>query len=57
MDELCDLVTGLLLRMLSEGLEKCNDPDMFLNVKLLLMLYIQTMEVGLLKNPMTIMDF
>ncbi|KAG0316648.1 hypothetical protein BGZ97_006549 [Linnemannia gamsii] len=44
LDELCDVVTGLLLRLLSEGLEKCNDPDMFLNVKLLLMLYIQTME-------------
>ncbi|KAF9949893.1 hypothetical protein BGZ72_008346 [Mortierella alpina] len=44
LDELCDLVTNLLLRLLSEGLANCDDPDMFLKVKLLLMLYIQTME-------------
>ncbi|KAG0012615.1 hypothetical protein BGZ80_011625 [Entomortierella chlamydospora] len=44
LDELCELVTNLLLRLLSEGLANCQDPDMFLNVKLLLMLYIQTME-------------
>ncbi|KAF9110162.1 hypothetical protein BGX27_006704 [Mortierella sp. AM989] len=44
LDELCELVTNLLLRLLSEGLANCQDPDMFLSVKLLLMLYIQTME-------------
>ncbi|KAF9185313.1 hypothetical protein BGZ51_002737 [Haplosporangium sp. Z 767] len=44
LDELCELVTSLLLRLLSEGLANCQDPDMFLNVKLLLMIYIQTME-------------
>ncbi|KAI1320721.1 hypothetical protein EDD11_010255 [Mortierella claussenii] len=44
LDELCDLVTNLLLRHLSEGLASCQDPDMFLSIKLLLMLYIQTME-------------
>ncbi|KAI8347890.1 exocyst complex subunit Sec15-like-domain-containing protein [Mortierella sp. GBAus27b] len=44
LDELCELVTNLLLRLLSEGLAQCQNPDMFLNVKLLLMLYIQTME-------------
>ncbi|KAF9433132.1 hypothetical protein BGZ76_009844 [Entomortierella beljakovae] len=44
LDELCDLVTSLLLRLLSEGLSNCQDPDMFLNIKMLLMLYIQTME-------------
>ncbi|KAF9351418.1 hypothetical protein BGX26_010571 [Mortierella sp. AD094] len=44
LDELCELVTNLLLRLLSEGLASCQDPDMFLSVKLLLMLYIQTME-------------
>ncbi|KAI7820299.1 exocyst complex subunit Sec15-like-domain-containing protein [Gamsiella multidivaricata] len=44
LDELCELVTNLLIRMLSEGLTNCQDPDMFLNIKLLLMLYIQTME-------------
>ncbi|KAF9428505.1 hypothetical protein BGZ94_002134 [Podila epigama] len=44
LDELCDLVTNLLLRLLSEGLANCQDPEMFLSVKLLLMLYIQTME-------------
>ncbi|KAG0043847.1 hypothetical protein BGZ83_010980 [Gryganskiella cystojenkinii] len=44
LDELCELVTNLLLRLLSEGLANCQDPDMFLDVKMLLMLYIQTME-------------
>ncbi|KAF8929985.1 exocyst complex subunit Sec15-like-domain-containing protein [Dissophora ornata] len=44
LDELCEVVTSLLLRLLSEGLANCQDPDMFLSVKLLLMLYIQTME-------------
>ncbi|KAF9963544.1 hypothetical protein BGZ65_002449 [Modicella reniformis] len=44
LDELCELVTNLLLRLLSEGLANCQDPDMFLKFKLLLMLYIQTME-------------
>lgn len=46
LDELCELVTNLLLRLLSDGLANCHNPDMFLKVKLLLMLYIQTMEVG-----------
>ncbi|KAF9361509.1 hypothetical protein BGX34_007109, partial [Mortierella sp. NVP85] len=44
LDELCELVTNLLLRLLSDGLANCHNPDMFLKVKLLLMLYIQTME-------------
>ncbi|KAG0357915.1 hypothetical protein BG005_002980 [Podila minutissima] len=44
LDDLCDVVTNLLLRLLSEGLANCQDPGMFLSVKLLLMLYIQTME-------------
>ncbi|KAF9585597.1 hypothetical protein BGW38_001619, partial [Lunasporangiospora selenospora] len=44
LDELCDMVTNLLLRFLSEGLASCHDPEMFLDVKLQLMLYIQTME-------------
>ncbi|KAG0303506.1 hypothetical protein BGZ98_006576 [Dissophora globulifera] len=44
LDDLCEFITNLLLRMLSDGLASCHDPDMFLNVKLLLMLYIQTME-------------
>ncbi|GJJ72836.1 exocyst complex component 6 [Entomortierella parvispora] len=44
LDELCDLVNNLLHRLLSDGLSNCQDPDMFLDIKMLLMLYIQTME-------------
>ncbi|KAF8972837.1 hypothetical protein BGZ46_010030, partial [Entomortierella lignicola] len=44
LDELCEMGTNILLRLLNEGLNNLQDPDLFLKVKLLLMLYIQTME-------------
>ncbi|KAF9976649.1 hypothetical protein BGZ73_008120 [Actinomortierella ambigua] len=44
LDELCELVTNLLVRMLNDGLGDSQNPDLFLDVKLLLMIYIQTME-------------
>lgn len=44
-DGLWEMVTGKVILVVSESLKGCKDPELFLRIKFLLLMFIQTLEV------------
>ena len=44
-DALWEMVTGKIILVVSESLKGCRDPELFLRIKLSLLIFIQTLEV------------
>ncbi|RUP11994.1 exocyst complex subunit Sec15-like-domain-containing protein [Jimgerdemannia flammicorona] len=43
-DTLWEMVTGKVIQVMNDGLKGCKDTDLFLNIKLRLLIFIQTLE-------------